>query len=209
MCFYLHEFQLHELIHRRNSRANGDPTVVLRYLRSSTFEPLSSVSLRSLTKKALFLIALATAKRVSELQVLSKHVSFSSAGECMAYVPEFVTKIESAVNPLPCSFMVKSLTDFAAGLVQDLLLCPVRALREYLHCTTSFLNRPHHLFASPRAPSRAMSKNGISFLLREVMESGTSSEDGAPVKAHSVRGIATSSAFFKNWSVASVLDAAS
>ena len=27
MCFYLHEFQLHELVHRRNSRANGDPTV--------------------------------------------------------------------------------------------------------------------------------------------------------------------------------------
>ena len=44
-----------------------DLEVVLRYLRSSTFEPLSSVLLRSLTKKALFLIALATAKQVSEL----------------------------------------------------------------------------------------------------------------------------------------------
>ena len=28
MCFYLHEFQLHELVHQRNSRANGDPTVI-------------------------------------------------------------------------------------------------------------------------------------------------------------------------------------
>ena len=52
-----------------------DLEVVLRYLRSSTFEPLSSVPLRSLTKEALFLIALTTAKRVSELQALSKHVS--------------------------------------------------------------------------------------------------------------------------------------
>ena len=109
-----------------------DLEVVLRYLRSSTFETLSSVSLRSLTKKALFLIALATAKRVSELQALSKHVSFSSSGACIAYVPEFVAKTESAVNPLPRSFMIKSLTDFAAGLDQDLLLCPVRALRKYL-----------------------------------------------------------------------------
>ena len=44
-----------------------DLEVVLRYLRSSAFEPLSGLSLRSLTKKVLFLIALATAKRVSEL----------------------------------------------------------------------------------------------------------------------------------------------
>ena len=38
--------------------------VVLRYLISSTFEPLSSTPLRSLTKKALFLVAFAMAKRV-------------------------------------------------------------------------------------------------------------------------------------------------
>ena len=41
------------------------------------------------------------------------------------------------------------------------------------------------------------------------MESGASSEEGSTVKAHSIRGIATSSAFFKNWSIASVLDEAS
>ena len=63
---------------------------------------------------------------------------------------------------------------------------------------------------SPRAPSRAVSKNAISFLLREVIyESGASGEAGSTVRAHSIRSIATSSAFFKNWSVANVLDAAS
>ena len=29
MCFHLHEFHLHELVHRRNSRVNGDPTVCM------------------------------------------------------------------------------------------------------------------------------------------------------------------------------------
>ena len=48
-----------------------------------------------------------------------------------------------------------------------------------------------------------MSKNGISFLLREVIyESGASGEAGATVRAHSIRVIATSSAFFMNWSIA-------
>ena len=41
------------------------------------------------------------------------------------------------------------------------------------------------------------------------MQSGASSESGAAPRAHSIRGIATSSAFFKNWSVSSVLEAAS
>ena len=55
-----------------------------------------------------------------------------------------------------------------------------------------------------------MSKNGISFLLREVIvQSGASSEEVAAPRAHSIRGIATSSAFFKNWSLSSVLEAAS
>ena len=48
-----------------------DLEVVLRFLRSSTFEPLSSLSLCALTKKVLFLASLATAKRVGELQALS------------------------------------------------------------------------------------------------------------------------------------------
>ena len=50
---------------------------------------------------------------------------------------------------------------------------------------------------SSRSPSRAMSNNGISYLLREVIvHSGASSNDVAAPKAHSIRGIATSSAFF-------------
>ena len=47
-------------------------------------------------------------------------------------------------------------------------------------------------------------------MLHEVIvECGARSEEGATVRAHSIRGIAASSAFFKNWSIASILDAAS
>ena len=57
--------------------------------------------------------------------------------------------------------------------------------------------------------SRAVSNNGFSYLLREVIvHSGASSNDVAAPNAHSIRGIETS-AFFKNWSLASVLEAAS
>ena len=48
-------------------RPSWDLDLVLCYLNSSSFEPLSSASLRNRTKKVLFLVSLATAKRVGEL----------------------------------------------------------------------------------------------------------------------------------------------
>ena len=114
------------------------------------------------------------------------------------------------MRPLPRTFAIQSLSDFAAGLPDELLLCPVRALSEYVARTSRVVNRPRRLFVSSRCPSRAMSKNGISFLLREVIvNSGASSGDVAAPRAHSIHGIATSSAFFKNWSLSSVLEAVS
>ena len=182
---------------------------VFEFLRSPVFEPLSSASLRDLTHKTLFLVALAIAKRVGELQALSRVVSFSSSAAGLSYVPEFLAKTETTVRPLPRSFAIQS-QHFAAGLPEDLLLCPVRSLCEYLKRTSGFVSRPRRLFVSPRCPSRATSKSGISFLLREVIvQSGASSEAVAAPRAHSIRGIATSSAFFKNWSLSSALEAAS
>ena len=105
----------------------------------------------------------------------------------------------------------KSLSDFAAGLRDEMLLCPVRALSEYVARTSRFVNRPRRLFVSSCSPSPAMSNNGFSSLLREVIgHSGASSYDVAAPKAHSIRGIATSSAFsFIDWSLSSMLEAAS
>ena len=109
-----------------------DLSRVLTYLVSPAYEPLSQASFRALTLKTLFLLALATAKRVGELQPLSSIVTFVGADACLSYIPQFVAKSESLTRSIPRSFLVKSLTDFAAGLDTDLLLCPVRALHLYL-----------------------------------------------------------------------------
>ena len=142
---------------------------ILEFLRSPLFEPIAKASLRDLTRKTLFLVALAMAKRFGELQALSRVVSFSSSSAGFAYVPEFLAKTETAVHPLPRTFEVKSLDDFAAGLSEDLLLCLLRSLSAYVARTSQFVNRPRRLFVSPRCPSRAMSKNGISFYYRRSL----------------------------------------
>ena len=185
-----------------------DLNVVLSFLRSSSFEPLTTISLRDLTSKTLFLISLATANRVGEIPALSLRVSFSSSAAGLSYVPEFVAKTASALRPLLRSFEVPSLGDFAAGMPEDLLLCPLRAFSAYLDRTSGIVNRPRRLFVSSKCPSRAMSKNGISYMLREVIvQSGASSRCGQVPRAHSISGVATSSAFFRNWSLRSVLEA--
>ena len=141
--------------------------MVLQFLHGPPFEPLAS--LRALTQKVLFLVSLATAHCVGELQAVSREVSFSGSDAYLSYLPEFCTKTESAVNPLPRSFCVRSLDDFMGDLLDELLLCPVRALRSYLARTSSLVSRPRTLFVSPRSPSRSLSKNALSFFLRDVI----------------------------------------
>ena len=187
-----------------------DLNIVLSFLRSLSFEPLTTISLRDLTRKTLFLLSLATAKRVGEIQALSRRVSFSSSAAGLSYVPEFVAKTESALRPLPRSFEVPSLGDFVAGMPEDLLQCPVRAFSEYLDRTSGIVNRPHRLFVSSKCPSRAISKNEISYMLRAfIIQSSASSRSGQVPRAPSIGGIATSSAFFRNWSLRSALEVAS
>ena len=87
-----------------------DLSLVLRFLNTSPFEPLSEAPLRALTQKVLFLLALATAKRVGELQALSSMVTFVHGDACLSYVPQFVAKSESLTRSIPRSFLVKSLS---------------------------------------------------------------------------------------------------
>ena len=85
--------------------------------------------------KVSFLLALATAKRMGELQALSSCVVFLGPDLSLSYLPEFVAKTESEQNPLPRSFLVKSLLEFVGELPEECLLCPVRAVRSYLDLT--------------------------------------------------------------------------
>ena len=186
-----------------------DLSKVLTYLVSPAFEPLSQASFRALTLKTLFLLALATAKRVGELQALSSIVTFVGGDACLSYIPQFVAKSESLTRSIPRSFLVKSLADFAAGLDVDLLLCPVRAIRLYLLRARSLSPCRHRLFVSPRRHSRAMSKNAVSFFLQKVISAaGAARPHVGSLRAHEVRSVSTSVAFHRNWSVSSVLESA-
>ena len=181
----------------------------LEYLKGPVFEPLGSCDWRNLTKKTLFLVALATAKRIGELQAISHSVSFQSEDAVLSYLPEFVAKTETLKNPVPRSFKLKSLkVGRKDSAKEDALLCPVRALRIYLQRSKEVSPRPRSLFVSPRIRSKAITKNAISFFLREtIAQAGSLPTDQC--RAHDVRGISTSASFWTNWPLDKILEAAS
>ena len=110
---------------------------MLAYLRSSTFEPLDRISLRLATIKTLFLVSLATAKRVGEVQALSKEVGFGRDHCIVSYFPEFIVETETDTNQLPRSFSIKVLFSLV-GREEERKLCLVKALKFYMHRTYNF-----------------------------------------------------------------------
>ena len=221
-CFVLPDISSHPVLHdllrsfrieRPLSSSRFPPWDLLRVLsllRGPPFEPLTSCSLRDLTRKVLFLVALATARRVGELQAVYSAVSCSGEALFLSYLPEFRVKTESSSNPLPRSFAVRSLRDFVGSLPDEMLLCPVRAVRVYVSRTSSITPRPRSLFVSPRAPSRPISKNTLSYFLRSVIFQSLPSppSSSSSVRAHSIRTISTSAAYSRNVALSDILAAA-
>ena len=191
------------------SPPSWDLNKVLSSLMAPPFEPLNEASLRNVTKKTLFLLSLASVKRVGEIQALSSKIARQGIDLVLSFLPEFVAKTESDSNPIPRHFKVKALSDFAAGL-EESKLCPVRALEIYIEKTKSLQNRPRNLFVSPKNPTRPITKNAISFFLREIISDAGAlvEEGGRRPRAHSIRGVGTSITFWRNCSMTKILEAA-
>ena len=180
---------------------------VLEFLSGPPFEPLARASFLDKTKKALFLLAMATAKRVSELQALSFSVSFQGEDLVLYYDPFFRAKTESVINPLPRSVVVPSLSDFAGNLPER-LHCPVRAIKYLRKAARSASFIPSRLFVSPKNPKRSMSKNAMSFYLRQLIVDSGAVSSTRPPRAHDICGIATSLNYYSNLSLTSLMQVA-
>ena len=187
--------------------------IVLKHLCSSKYEPLNEISLRDLTKKTLFLLTMALAKRVSEMQAISCDVGFTQEGAIVSLTMGFRAKNDNKVKRLPRNFTVKSLTQLV-GQEEERKLCPVRALRAYLERTKSLREKQvKNLFLAPKNPLRPASKNALAYFLKTtVLEAHRNVTDETlricKVKSQEVRAVSTSLSFAHNMSIDSVIEAA-
>ena len=123
------------------------------------------------------------------------------------YDPFFRAKTESVANPLPRSIIVPSLSDFAGDLPER-VHCPVRAIKYLRKAARSASFIPSRLFISPQNPERAMSKNDMSFYLRQLIVDSGAVSSARPPRAHDIRGMATSLNYYSNLSLSNLMQVA-
>ena len=194
-----------------------DLVLVLDALCKAPFEPLESISLEVLSFKTLLLLALATAKRVSDLQALSVSpdlMRFSDDGKRVLLKPHhhFMPKTR-VVNQSPVELTAFHPPPFNSAEDEKLnCLCPVRALRVY--CQKTAAERvTNQLFVSfSRCRQRkAVARPTLSrWLVDAIKLAYTSSgfEVPAGLRAHSTRGVASSWAISRGASLQEICSAA-
>ena len=103
---------------------------LLSFLVSDHFEPLHSKSVSIVTKKFLCLLLLATGRRIDEVGHLAQRFDYAPGGKSVTvhWLPDYTPKhFNKDFQPLLPSF-----EGLDSELCEDLLLCPIRALRIYL-----------------------------------------------------------------------------
>ena len=188
-----------------------DVALVLNSLTAAPYEPLKDAEERLLAHKTLFLLPLASTKRVGELHALSHHISHSIGwkGVSFSFVPGFVAKTQdqSSLDPRFESFTIHALPK-SRDSSNGRLLCPVRAVKYYLARTTQHRLSCGRLFVASGRAKKDISKNTVSFWLRWVMSlayqlSGKPLPTPSPL-ARETLGIAPSLLFEKNYAVSQV-----
>ena len=191
-----------------------DVALVLQSLTGAPYETLRTCDERFLAQKTLFLLALASAKRIGELHALSYRVSHSRNGSevSFSFVPGFVAKTQDPSSLVPQfeGFTVPALPNARINR-NGRLLCPVRAVRRYLDRTAAHRLRCERLFVTAGRSKKEISKTTVSFWLRKTIShayelSGMEQPVPAP-RARETRGIAPSLLFKKNFVVDQVLKA--
>ncbi|KAK4328441.1 hypothetical protein Pmani_001189 [Petrolisthes manimaculis] len=147
---------------------------------------------------SLFLLALATGFRASQLAAFTRHTNFTSFGEdnthlTLAPSHSFLAKnerSESLIAPL----WIPALREGH----RHLPLCPVLATRAYIENTRHLA--PEHLFYNSRSHKPLRTRTISKLLCRTIKRA----DPGNSLRAHSIRGIAASQAFLRSRSLARV-----
>jgi hypothetical protein len=171
-----------------------DVSLVLGELAAHTFE---DDTLHLLTAKAIFLVSLATAGRCHSLAALERDVDVSVTSPRSICIPYHRSHIPKQFFRLKHPKPVVPITIFGLPDGTPPGLCPVRVLLAYLervapHRSPSqtSLFVPHDLSKKTRVHPSAIGRYVVKTVVWAYEQAGRSPPEG--VRAHDVRGIATS-----------------
>ena len=194
-------------------------SLVLHQLTKAPFDSLKEASLKHLTFKTVFLLALGSGKRRSEIHAwLHKNIRHQSDWSKVSLYPSpsFLSKNQlskegpDSVAPVVIPALAPSLDRSLKG---DRSLCPVRALRYYLDRTADLRQNKELVFVSfKKGFDKDISPATISSWIKQtvVLCYELSDQEALTlhqVKAHDVRAFAASKAFQSGFSLDQILSA--
>ena len=194
-------------------------SLVLHQLTKAPFEPLKEASLKHLTFKTVFLLALGSGKRKSEIHAwLHKNIRHQSDWSKVSLYPSpsFLSKNQLAkegpdsVAPVVIPALAPSLDRSLKG---DRSLCPVRALHYYLDRTADLRQNKELVFVSfKKGFDKDISPATISSWIKQtvILCYELSDQEALTlhqVTAHDVRAFAASKAFQSGISLDQILSA--
>ena len=194
-------------------------SLVLHQLTKAPFEPLKEASLKHLTFKTVFLLALGSGKRRSEIHAWQKkNIRHQTDWSKVSLFPSpsFLSKNQLAkespesVAPVVIPALAPTLD---RSLKSDRSLCPVRALRYYLDRTSDLRQNKELVFISfKKGFDKDISPATISSWIKQTVIlcyelSDQESHTLHQVKAHDVRAFAASKAFQSGVSLEQILSA--
>ena len=194
-------------------------SLVLHQLTKPPFEPLHKASLKHLTFKTVFLFALASGKRRSEIHAwvfknIRNQADWSTVS--MYPSPSFLAKNQLArdgpnsVAPVVIPALGPTLD---RSLREDRTLCPVRALKYYMKGTSHLRQNKELVFVSFKTGfNKDISPATISSWIKQTVilcyqQSDQEAQNLHRVKAHDVRAFAASKAFHSGMSLDQLLSA--
>ena len=201
----------------RNAPPKWSLSLVLNMLRGPPFEPMIKAQLKYVTFKTVFLLSLAAGRRRSEIHAIEKKsLSWTEDKSHITcrLVPQFVAKTQLANDGRSLhSFRIESLGNFVSKDREEMKLCPVRATFMYLERTKDMRTGKQLLFVSYKQGfTKEIAKATISSWLKKTISmayANAADEDFklADVKAHQVRAMAASMAYYNKSSIHEVMDA--
>ena len=183
---------------------------VLEALAKLLFEPLAEASLRDLSVKTVFLVAIASGQRRSALHALSTapgHVRWERTGVRLIPNPLYIAKNQTA-SSAPVEVFIQPLSAHSS-ITEDKVWCPVRALKYYWHRTKA-KRSGDQLFIITKEPFSPASRDTISkWIVAAIRAAGpTALTPGVSPRAHDTRSVSMSWALFSGVSVEEIHKAA-
>ena len=194
----------------RNLAPPWNMQLVLETLAKPPFEPLSTCPMKELSIKTAFLLSAASARRRGAIHALSLregHIRFDTSGVRLVPDPSFIAKNQT-LDFLPEPIVLPKLSTFS-DTQEDRVWCPVRCLKAYIKRTQSLRGNESALFVSINSPHKHVSRDTISrWIVQAISYDETSLLDSRRVKAHQVRGMTASMAFFRGVPINDIMRAA-